>query len=948
MAEFIEFLSDSALAELKKANAELVTMVANVDNVGKKMKNISTPSGSDSAIKSLTEQYKQQEKVIEALQKQLQKYAEAKAKQNKLTSEEIVNQRALAQASDRHAKTISAVVGAYQNLNAKHQQAKKNLQDLVAGGRRADETQAKYNRTLKQAQKEFDELNKRVLKADKAVGVFNRNVGNYPTKAIGGLKDLLSAFGVVGGATGIAMLAKDIYETTKQLQSLNMALLQVSGSQEKLASTQAFLTRISEAYGVEIMGLTKQFTQFYVSAKDKISGQEIEDIFESVTKASASMGLTQEQTERAFLALNQMMSKGTVSAEELRGQLGEALPGAFGIMAKAMGVTERQLGKMMKDGQVLASDVLPKFARQLEITYGIENVKRIDNIVNAQARLGNSWTALVATFAEGEGVLSTSLKMIMDNASFLLDVVNTLAKSQKQLRAEELKEIATNEEKKTVIAVQEMQKRGKSEADVQKYITEQIAIESKKRRDIMSQTNKLQQDFLEYATFEARENAKRQIPINNELIAKQNGIIEGLKKLLKPEQDLTDTENKKDKKEKVMRRERIEALELTKEKVDSLIRSLEEEKAMIEELQMANSTNNAEWEMYQKVIDGVQTSIDNIKNGYKDLQTSAMGATDEFIKNEKALKLTKESLDKYNQAIKDSLELYQSEFFSEAGFPTLFKALNDDILGFGENFAVTFNTIAEIAQETFNFISELSNQRFQAQYDNLAKEKEVALRFARESASAREEIERQYEQKQKEIRKREFKAQKQQALFNIAINGAQAIIATLARTPLPLGLPLILATSALTAVQLGVVASQKVPEYWMGTDNAPQGLALTQERGREIITDSRGNIKSLGSDKGAELTYLNKGDKVFNAEKTMDMLMFDNSLNNMLNNSGISMPNIELNAPKIDLQPVIDAINSKESAILNIDKSGFKTFVENGRNIKEITNNKVKFIGKSV
>jgi len=435
MAEFIEFLSDSALAELKKANAELVTMVANVDNVGKKMKNISTPSGSDSAIKALTEQYKAQEKVIEALQKQLQKYAEAKAKQNKLTSEEIVNQRALAQASDRQAKAISLVVGAYQNLNAKHQQAKKNLQDLVAGGRRADETQAKYNRTLRQAQKEFDELNKRVLKADKAVGVFNRNVGNYPTKAIGGLKDLLSAFGIVGGAGMIAAIAKDIYDVTKQLQSLNMALLQVSGSEEKLASTQAFLTRISEAYGVEIMGLTKQFTQFYVSAKDKISGQEIEDIFESVTKASASMGLTQEQTERAFLALNQMMSKGTVSAEELRGQLGEALPGAFGIMAKAMGVTERQLGKMMKDGQVLASDVLPKFARQLEITYGIENVKRIDNIVNAQARLGNSWTSLVATFSEGEGVLSTSLKMIMDNASFLLDVVNTLAKSQKQLRA---------------------------------------------------------------------------------------------------------------------------------------------------------------------------------------------------------------------------------------------------------------------------------------------------------------------------------------------------------------------------------------------------------------------------------------------------------------------------------------------------------------------------------
>jgi len=163
-----------------------------------------------------------------------------------------------------------------------------------------------------------------------------------------------------------------------------------------------------------------------------------------------------------------------------------------------------------------------------------------------------------------------------------------------------------------------------------------------------------------------------------------------------------------------------------------------------------------------------------------------------------------------------------------------------------------------------------------------------------------------------------------------------------------LGLPFVLATSALTAVQLGVVASQKVPEFWTGTDNAPQGLALTQERGREIITDSRGNIKSLGSDKGAELTYLNKGDKVFNADKTMDMLMFDDSLNNMLNNSGISMPNIEVNTPKIDLQPVIDAINKKESAILNIDKSGFKTYLQNGNVKKEIENKRFTFTGTNV
>ena len=186
-------------------------------------------------------------------------------------------------------------------------------------------------------------------------------------------------------------IIKNIFETTKELMSLDGAMKLVTKTTENFANQQVFLQRISEAYGVEISALQKQFTQFYVSASDKISGTAIQNIFESVAKSSAKMGLSVESQDRAFLALNQMMSKGTVTAEELRGQLGEALPGAFGIMARAMGVTEKQLGKMMKDGKVIASEVLPLFAKELEKTYGVENVKRVDNLAAAQTRFSNAW-----------------------------------------------------------------------------------------------------------------------------------------------------------------------------------------------------------------------------------------------------------------------------------------------------------------------------------------------------------------------------------------------------------------------------------------------------------------------------------------------------------------------------------------------------------------------------
>jgi tape measure domain-containing protein len=65
-------------------------------------------------------------------------------------------------------------------------------------------------------------------------------------------------------------------------------------------------------------------------------------------------------------ALTQMISKGKVSAEELRGQLGERLPGAFKIASDAMGVTTAELSKMLETGEVITEDFLPRFSAAMQ------------------------------------------------------------------------------------------------------------------------------------------------------------------------------------------------------------------------------------------------------------------------------------------------------------------------------------------------------------------------------------------------------------------------------------------------------------------------------------------------------------------------------------------------------------------------------------------------------
>lgn len=71
---------------------------------------------------------------------------------------------------------------------------------------------------------------------------------------------------------------------------------------------------------------------------------------------------------------------------------GNALPGAFNIMAASLGVTTQQLDDMMRKGQVLASDALPKFAAMLNV---ITNDINLDSLQMSLNKLKNTWYELV-------------------------------------------------------------------------------------------------------------------------------------------------------------------------------------------------------------------------------------------------------------------------------------------------------------------------------------------------------------------------------------------------------------------------------------------------------------------------------------------------------------------------------------------------------------------------
>ena len=258
--------------------------------------------------------------------------------------------------------------------------------------------------------------------------------------------------------------------------------------------------------------------------------------------------------------------------------------------------------------------------------------------------------------------------------------------------------------------------------------------------------------------------------------------------------------------------------------------------------------------------------------------------------------------------------------------------------------------ISEAFQQAFNTISQMSDANYQRMYDNLERQRDTSILFAGESTTAREEIERVYEERRKRIQRQQAESQKRLAMFNIAINTAQAVVAALPNIPLSVVIGVI------GAAQLAMTASQPIPQFAVGTQNAPEGLAWTDEKGAELHTDKNGKIKDLGSDKGARLKKLSKGDKIYTASQTkkiLDLYSFNKEYDNIMLTNGIAptpqvgqVINLEpLNARLDKLTNVV--ANKSEVTIMN-NESGTRYYERVNGQRRELVNSVLTMKSRSV
>ncbi len=266
-------------------------------------------------------------------------------------------------------------------------------------------------------------LNK--LGADAHVaGAAADNAGRRGSESFGSFKSTL--IGLLA-QIGLVTTAMASINTAVDTKSLNNAIIFTGGEQgvQNLANVNQAIADLKLPQKESLEGF-KTLSGGLMGTG--ITAEQQMDIFKGVSEGMLVMGGTADETKGALLALSQMASKGTVSAEELKGQLGERLPGAFNIAAKAMGVSQTALMKMMEQGDLMAKDFLPKFAAELHKTFGPGVQEALDSprakfnemsnaIYNLKNTLGNELmptaTGLISNF------LIPAAKWIGDNINVL-------------------------------------------------------------------------------------------------------------------------------------------------------------------------------------------------------------------------------------------------------------------------------------------------------------------------------------------------------------------------------------------------------------------------------------------------------------------------------------------------------------------------------------------------
>ena len=237
----------------------------------------------------------------------------------------------------------------------------------------------------------------------------------------------LSKAAILAFAAAVAFGGQACLEAALQADRLSKAYTTITGSSSAAQQQLSYLYDVSNRLGLQFQSTAEAAKTFFAAGKDTTLEKDMNGIFEAVASAGAALSLSTDDMHGAFIALGQMISKGKVQAEELRGQLGERLPGAFQLAAKAMNMTTAELDKFMADGKLTAEDLLPKLAKVMQEDFGAAAEAASQGLQGALNRLSTEWTLFKSSIVDSDAAVA-GINAVRGAVGGLQTAFDTLAK----------------------------------------------------------------------------------------------------------------------------------------------------------------------------------------------------------------------------------------------------------------------------------------------------------------------------------------------------------------------------------------------------------------------------------------------------------------------------------------------------------------------------------------
>lgn len=877
MAEFIEVLSEKAKKDIDELISKLERGTKAVNDINKEFNKIKVPSQASEAInkttrstQQLNEAQKESRRLSRALERQKERLSQASEKVNKALLKTRFETQQVNKIEKQRAIISSDLSTQYQKQQAKINLLTRTYNDLRTKQELGIKLSKSEEEELKDVTRQIDRKQRALKNVDASIGKHQRNVGNYSSawRGVGNvLRTTIAAFGLYSGLE----IGRQIFNQVKEINSLNLALKQVTDTTENFNQANSFLSDLADRAGVDINSLQRAYIKFFASAKTtNLTLAETQEIFENVSTAAAVLGQSSADTEGAIRALEQMLSKGKVQAEEIRGQLGERLPGAFQILARAMGLTTQELSKQLELGQVYADEVLPKFAKELAKTYSLNTISKVETLTAEQSRLSNAWNEFLRGLEGGQGTISKTFISLIGFIRQAVEGMQSLNETQDETKTRRYNTVLQEQKKRYA-------ELGKEADDYARAVLK--TLEGDQMR-LMKEASRLQKEInstwsngsIAISNYEDElEEVNRSYNRNQAIIEAALNQLKGINK--EQEKNIeTDEENAKSK------NGLNKALEGTIKWYEDLI-------SLLIKQQNETSTTTSQWQNYQTQIEKAEAALLKLRRafmGMEDQKVVDVGistdevqpfATPEFAQPELSLEeynkqilkaqSNTEKLLKILNRIADS-ELFKDELRSLGDLLYIdtdvllnsFDVINDELTSTKDKIDATATAISEILGGVGQTMLENEQIRLENQialnrdyYDNL-------INQAQGNQEQQEFLRREQEAKERKLRQEQAENEKKAALFQIAISTATAIVKALPNIPLSI------AVGAIGAAKAAIVASRPVPQYKTGRKGGEDEWAILGDGYKnEPIVDKNGNLKGMSPNRPT-MMHLDKGDSV--------------------------------------------------------------------------------------